>query len=87
MKRLLAFTGALLLCAAGFSQNTTVQWETDVEHKNDSVCTIIFTGTIADGYHTYGTVTSTGYPANIQFSPEDTGYELAGPVYDLGTNA
>ena len=85
MKRLLAFTGALLLCAAGFSQNTTVQWETDVEHKNDSVCTIIFTGTIADGYHTYGTVTSTGYPANIQFSPEDTGYELAGPVYDLGT--
>lgn len=84
MKRLLAFTGALLLCAAGFSQTTTVTWKTDVQQKNDTLYTIVFTGRIADGYHTYGTVTEMGYPAGIEFA-EGSGYTAIGSLYDLGT--
>ena len=84
MKRLLAFTGALLLCATGFSQTTTVTWKTDVQQKNDTLYTIVFTGRIADGYHTYGTVTEMGYPAGIEF-PEGSGYTAIGSLYDLGT--
>ena len=84
MKRLLAFTGALLLCATGFSQTTTVTWKTDVQQKNDTLYTIVFTGRIADGYHTYGTVTEMGYPAGIEFA-EGSGYTAIGSLYDLGT--
>ncbi len=84
MKRLLAFTGALLLCATGFSQTTTVTWKTDVQQKNDTLYTIVFTGRIADGYHTYGTVTEMGYPAGIEFA-KGSGYTAIGSLYDLGT--
>lgn len=84
MKRLLAFTGALLFCIAGFSQTVTVTWKTDVKQKNDTLYTIVFTGKIIDGYHTYGTLTEMGYPAGVEFSSEDTGYSLSGPLYDLG---
>ena len=84
MKRLLAFTGALLLCATGFSQTTTVTWKTDVQQKNDTLYTIVFTGRIADGYHTYGTVTEMGYPAGIEFA-EGSGHTAIGSLYDLGT--
>ena len=84
MKRLLAFTGALLLCATGFSQTATVTWKTDVQQKNDTLYTIVFTGRIADGYHTYGTVTEMGYPAGIEFA-EGSGYTAIGSLYDLGT--
>ena len=84
MKRLLAFTGALLLCTTGFSQTTTVTWKTDVQQKNDTLYTIVFTGRIADGYHTYGTVTEMGYPAGIEFA-EGSGYTAIGSLYDLGT--
>ena len=85
MKRILALAFTLLLGIAGFSQTTTVTWKTDVRQKNDSLYTIVFTGQIIDGYHTYGTVTEMGYPAGAEFSPEDSGYSISGPMYDLGT--
>lgn len=85
MKRILALAGTLLLCATGFAQTTTVTWKTDVRQKNDSLYTIVFTGQIIDGYHTYGTVTEMGYPACVEFSADDTGYDIAGPMYDLGS--
>ena len=85
MKRLLAITWALLLCASGFSQTTTVTWKTEIQQKNDSLYTIVFTGKIADGYHTYGTMTEMGYPACVEFSEGETGYTVSGDLHDLGT--
>ena len=85
MKRLTALAGTLLLCVAGFAQpKTTVTWKTEVQQKNDSLYTIVFTGQIADGFHTYGSIIDGGYPAGVIFSEENAAGYTPGEMHDLG---
>ena len=85
MKRLIALAGTLLLCVAGFAQpKTTVTWKTEVQQKNDSLYTIVFTGQIADGFHTYGSIIDGGYPAGVIFSEENAAGYTPGEMHDLG---
>ena len=44
---------AILVCAAAFAQGQLVTWSSHVEKAEGDVYKVIFTGKVADGYHTY----------------------------------
>lgn len=71
----------LLLCAAGFAQEATIQWKTEVQHIEDATYSIVFTGKIGSGYHTYG-VDNPDSPTSVEFD-EPQGYSLSGSLYEL----
>ncbi len=84
MKRFLTSMITLLLCAAGFAQIKTIEWSAEVKHNGQDKYSIILTGQIADGVHTYGTEEDAQYPTSIEFEPSDS-YALDGQLYELGT--
>ena len=52
---LAAVTAGTLLYGQGFVMpENTVSWKVSAEHVNDSTYKVVFTGKIADGWHTYG---------------------------------
>ena len=53
MKRIMTMLAAVLVCAAAFAQGQLVTWSSHVEKAEGDVYKVIFTGKIADGYHTY----------------------------------
>ncbi len=71
----------LLLCAAGFAQEATIKWKTEVQHIEDAMYSIVFTGKIGSGYHTYG-VDNPDSPTSVEFD-EPQGYSLSGSLYEL----
>ena len=71
----------LLLCAAGFAQEATIKWKTEVQHIEDATYSIVFTGKIGSGYHTYG-VDNPDSPTSVEFD-EPQGYSLSGSLYEL----
>ena len=84
MKRFLTSMITLLLCAAGFAQIKTIEWSAEVKHNGQDKYSIILTGQIDDGVHTYGTEEDAQYPTSIEFEPSDS-YALDGQLYELGT--
>ncbi|MCM1178157.1 MAG: thioredoxin family protein [Clostridium sp.] len=81
MKRFFTLVVTLLLCAAGFAQDETIRWKTEVRHVEDARYSIVFTGKIGSGYHTYG-VDNPDSPTDIEFEEPD-GYRLEGGIYEL----
>ena len=73
------------LNAMAQSMNTapekTVEWNVTTENLGDSLSRIIFTGKIADGWHTYDT-DSDMYPTAVEFS-ELNGCSVAKELYAL----
>ena len=75
---------ALLMSASAHGQamltapEKTIEWTVTQEAKGENV-SIIFTGKIIDGWHTYGTVSENGYPTSVEFS----GLEGCSPAGDL----
>ena len=56
MNRILTFLVTLLTSATTFAQfapKQLVTWSSHVERAEGAVCKVIFTGKIAEGYHTY----------------------------------
>ncbi len=74
---------ALLLCAAAFAQGQLVTWTSQVEKADGDVYKVIFTGKIAEGYHTY-TLTDEFSATEIMDAAVEGG-ELAGAPYELST--
>jgi thiol:disulfide interchange protein DsbD len=76
---------AALIGVAAFGQNngTLVTWSHHLELDGENVFRVIFTGKIADGYHTY-TLTDE-FSATEFMDVEVNGGELVGEPYEIGT--
>ena len=83
MKRFLSILSTLLISAVAFAQGQLVTWSSSVEKADGDVYKVIFTGKIADGYHTY-TLTDE-FSATELMDPVVTGGELVGKPYELST--
>ena len=83
MKRITTMLAALLLCAAAFAQGQLVTWTSQVEKADGDVYKVIFTGKIAEGYHTY-TLTDEFSATEIMDAAVEGG-ELAGAPYEIST--
>ena len=74
---------AMIVCAAAFAQGQLVTWTSHVEKADGDVYKVIFTGKIAEGYHTY-TLTDEFSATEIMDAAVEGG-ELAGDPYELST--
>ena len=87
MKRILTFMAALLVSVASFAQpgdRQLVSWSSHIETTEDAdVYRVIFTGKIAEGYHTY-TLTDE-FSATEIMDMKVTGGELVGKPYEIST--
>jgi thiol:disulfide interchange protein DsbD len=85
MKRILTFMAALLVSAAAFAQFAPKQlttWSTHLEATDEAdVYRVIFTGKIAEGYHTY-TLTDE-FSATEFMDVTVSGCELVGAPYEI----
>ena len=79
---LTAFAAGTLLFGQGFQMpENTVTWKVSSEQVEDSLYKVIFTGKIAEGWHTYG-LESDLYPTGVEFG-EASGYSLSGKPYEV----
>ena len=83
MKRIMTMLAAILMCAAAFAQDQLVTWSSHVEQSDNNTVTVVFTGKIADGYHSY-TLTD-DFSATELMDITVTGGELVGEPYELST--
>ena len=88
MKRIFTFMAALLVSVASFAQLASekqlVSWTSHIEATEEAdVYRVIFTGKIAEGYHTY-TLTDE-FSATEFMDVTITGGELVGTPYEIST--
>ena len=83
MKRIMTMFAALIMGVAAFAQTQLVTWSSHVEKAEGDVCTVVFTGKIAAGYHTY-TLTDE-FSATEIMDAAVTGGELIGKPYEIST--
>ena len=74
---------ALLIGAAAFAQGQLVTWSSHVEKVDGDTYKVVFTGKIAEGYHTY--TLADEFSATEIMDAVVTGGELAGQPYELST--
>ena len=87
MKRLMTFIAAAFVSVATFAQLTPsqlVKWSSHVEKSDaEDVFRVIFTGKIAEGYHTYTLTDEFSATEFMDIAVE--GGELAGAPYEIST--
>ena len=85
MKKIVAIIAAALISVAAFAQveQQLITWTNHVELEGDNIYRVIFTGKIADGYHTY-TLTDE-FSATEFMDVEVKGGELSGTPYEIST--
>ncbi len=83
MKKILTLLAAVLFSVAAFAQGQLVTWSHHVEMADDNTYRVIFTGKIAEGYHTY-TLTDE-FSATEIMDPAVDGGELVGGPYEIST--
>ena len=87
MKRIMTMLATLVFCVAAFAQGAPQQlvtWSSHIEKADaENVYRVIFTGKIAEGYHTY-TLTDE-FSATEFMEVEVTGGELVGGPYEIST--
>ena len=83
MKRILTVIAAVLICTVAFAQEQLITWSSHVEKADGETYTVVFTGSIAPGYHTY-TLTDE-FSATEILDATVTGGELSGEPYEVGT--
>ncbi|MBR5833146.1 MAG: hypothetical protein IKY48_01025, partial [Bacteroidales bacterium] len=87
MKKITTMLAALLSCVAVLAQiapQKLVTWSTHIEKADaENVYRVVFTGEIAEGYHTY-TLTDE-FSATELMNPEVTGGSLVGAPYEIST--
>ncbi len=86
MKRFISIITALTISIAAFAQLTPAQlvtWSSHLEKAEEAdTYRVIFTGKIADGYHTY--TLADEFSATEIMDAEVTGGELVGAPYEIG---
>ena len=84
MKRILSIIAVALVSFTAFAQGKElITWSTHCELQEGNEYRVIFTGKIADGYHTY-TLTDE-FSATEFMDMEVTGGELVGEPYEIST--
>jgi len=87
MKKLLTIIASLAICVASFAQIAPAQlvtWSSHVEEAGEpDVYRVIFTGRIAEGYHTY--TLADEFSATEVMDAAVTGGELVGQPYEIST--
>ncbi len=83
MKKFMTMLAAILVCAAAFAQGQLVTWSSQVEKGEGDVYKVIFTGKVAEGYHTY-TLTDEFSATEIMDAAVEGG-ELVGGPYEVST--
>ena len=83
MRKFITFLAASLLSLAAFAQGQLVTWSSHVEAGEGNKTTIVFTGKIAEGYHTY-TLTDEFSATEFQDLAIEGG-EFVGEPYELST--
>lgn len=83
MKRILTIIAAVLIGTVAFAQEQLITWSSHVEKADGETYTVVFTGSIAPGYHTY-TLTDE-FSATEILDAIVTGGELSGEPYEVGT--
>ena len=83
MKKLMTMLAAILVSAAAFAQSQLVTWSSHVEKSEGDIYKVIFTGKVADGYHTY-TLTDEFSATEIMDATVEGG-ELVGGPYEIST--
>ena len=87
MKRIFSFLAALVVSAAAFAQfapQQLVTWTSHIEATDDTdLYRVIFTGKIAEGYHTY--TLSDEFSATELTDISVSGCELVGSPYEIST--
>ena len=83
MKKIMTMLAAILVCAAAFAQGQLVTWSSHVEKGEGDVYKVIFTGKVAEGYHTY-TLTDE-FSATELMDAAVEGGELVGGPYEIST--
>ena len=86
MKKLLTVLTAVLLSVAAFAQLTPSQlvtWTPSVENVDGDLYRVVFTGKVAQGYHTY--TLADEFSATEIMDPAVEGGELVGEPYELST--
>ena len=86
MKKLLTVLAAVLLSVAAFAQLTPSQlvtWTPSVENVDGDLYRVVFTGKVAQGYHTY--TLADEFSATEIMDPSVEGGELVGEPYELST--
>ena len=71
----------MFISVAAFAQGQLVTWSSHVEKAEGDICKVIFTGKIADGYHTY-TLTDEFSATEIMDAAVEGG-ELVGGPYEI----
>ena len=83
MKKFMTMLAAFFVCAAAFAQGQLVTWSSHVEKAEGDVYKVIFTGKVAEGYHTY---TLTDELSATEFIDATvTGGEPVGSPYEIST--
>jgi len=86
MKKIMTMLATMLLSVAAFAQlapSQLVTWTPSVETVGGDTYRVVFTGKVAEGYHTY-TLTDE-FSATEVMDPAVEGGELAGQPYELST--
>lgn len=79
---LVSLIAGTALYGQGFTMpESTVTWNIRSEQVNDSLYRVVFTGKVADGWHTYG-LESDLYPTAVEFE-EAAGYKLSGGLVEM----
>ena len=87
MKKIMTMLAAFLFCVAALAQNapeTLTTWSSHIEKTDvENVYKVVFTGKIAEGYHTY--TLADDFSATELMDPEVTGGSLVNGPYELST--
>lgn len=83
MKKFMTMLAAILMSAAAFAQGQLVTWSSHVEKSEGDVYKVIFTGKVAEGYHTY-TLTDE-FSATEMMDVAVEGGEPVGDPYEIST--
>ena len=83
MKRILTLLATALISIAAFAQGQLVTWTSHVEKADGDIYKVVFTGKIAEGYHTY-TLTDEFSATEVMDAAVEGG-ELIGGPYEIST--
>ena len=83
MKRILTSLATALISIAAFAQGQLVTWTSHVEKADGDIYKVVFTGKIAEGYHTY-TLTDEFSATEVMDAAVEGG-ELIGGPYEIST--
>ena len=83
MRKFITVLAASLLSLAAFAQGQLVTWSSHVEKGDGDLYTVVFTGKVASGYHTYTLTDEFSATEVLDLSVQ--GGELSGEPYELST--